>query len=186
MLLCQRHQLVLVLASHSPSPAVLVLVPFLARHLQVPARLKPSRRLPCSLVCATSSRHHSSCQPRVMHVELDTSRTIPRLRPYVSLDILAVYGHMHSLSVCFRLSFFILDPSLPSLAPFPFALAIEPQFSPLLSTSHLLSRFDISYIHCLLSGHRTPFAYDAARSVAGGAHSLWTWTSLSPFPFLSR
>ena len=64
-------------ASLPPPHLVLILVPRLAPLLvhrsQASARLKTRQRRPCSLVCATSARHHSSCQPRVMHVVLDTS-----------------------------------------------------------------------------------------------------------------
>ena len=84
---------------------VLVLVPRLApllvRRSQASAHLKTRQRRPCSLVCATSARHHSSCQPRVMHVVLDTSLVVPRSRTQVSLGHLAVYGHIRFPSVCF-------------------------------------------------------------------------------------
>ena len=73
------------------------------RRLQVPACLKTCQRRPCSLVRTTSLCHHwhSSCQPRVMHVVLDTSLVVPRSRTQVSLGHLAVYGHIRFPSVCF-------------------------------------------------------------------------------------
>jgi hypothetical protein len=71
-----------------------------------PLASKHVKRRPCSLVCAISARHDSSCQPRVMHVVLDTSLVVPRSRTQVSLGHLAVYGHIRSPSVCF------LSPSL--------------------------------------------------------------------------
>ena len=95
------HHIARLAPASSPPPHLVLLVPFLVRRLQVPARLKPCRRHLCSLVRATSLRHHSSCQPRVMHAVLDTSLVVPRLRTQVSLGHLAVYGHIRSPSVCF-------------------------------------------------------------------------------------
>ena len=55
----------------------------------------------------------------------------------------------------FHFSLFILDSSLPSLASLLFSLAIGLRLSPLLSTSRLLSRLNITFICCFLSEYRT-------------------------------
>ena len=119
------------LVTHSASPRTWLTLASSAsdtRDVIVPAPTRPSSRLtlcrpcprpsprspsssprspqtmptsPCSLVRATSSRHHSSRQPRVMHVVLDTSSIVPRPRTYVFLGHLAVYGYIHSFPVCF-------------------------------------------------------------------------------------
>ena len=94
-----------------------------------------------------------------------------------------ILGYFRSYSLLFRMlrfSFFILDSSLLPLAFLLVSFAIGLRPPSLLSTSRSLSRFDISYIRCLLFGHRSPLAYDAARSVAGGTLSL---DFDLPFPF---
>ena len=118
------------------SPPPHLVVPFLVRRLQVPARLKPCRRHLCSLVRATSLRHNSSCQPRVMHVVLDTSLIVPRSRTKVSLGHLAVYGHIRSPFRMFSFSLFILDLSLLSFS--------SPSCSPCHRNSTTATPFDLA------------------------------------------
>ena len=133
---------------HQPAPRLTSsLVLLLVCRPQVPVRLQTCQCYPCSLVRTTSSCHHSSCQPRVMHFVLDTSSTVPRSWPCVSLDI-QLYSFPFRM---FRFSFFILDSSLLPLASLFVSFAIGHRPSPLLSTS----RFDIKSIRRFLSEYRT-------------------------------
>ena len=61
-----------------------------------------------------------------------------------------------------------------------FAIGLRPP--PLLSTSRSLSHFDIQYTRCFFLNTGPPFAYDAARSIAG-----WTlvFDFAPPFPPIS-
>ena len=97
-------RLTLVLASPS-----LLLVPLLARRLQVPVRLKPSRRHPCFLVRATIAP-----VSRVSCTSCSTPRPSPLARDYTfrwTFSCLWTY----SLPICmFCFSFLVLDSSRSS------------------------------------------------------------------------
>jgi hypothetical protein len=118
---------------------------------------------PCSLVRATSSRHHSSRQPRVMHVVLDTSSIVPRPRTYVFLGHLAVYGYIHSFPVCF--AFLSLSRLVATFLSFPPLLLLPSDsdsrrsFRPRARCRASTYRsFSVSYLITGLSSHTTPRA----------------------------